>query len=194
MPYSAAQIKDGLLLNDPEVFRYLYRSYGAMIVGYVRKNKGSDVDAREMVHTVMIELWSAVREGRYQEDGKLERFIYMLSSNTWRDELRRRKVRRTDEFVPEQLSHADESELLVSAAIVKDQRIEAIHHCLQQLDSPCDEIIKLYHLQEISLQDVANKMNYDYNNLRKRIFDCRKKLKKLVDVYLQGQPTTQAER
>ena len=190
MPYNAAQIKEGLLQNDPETFRYLYRNYGGMVVGYVRKNKGSELDAREMVQTVLLELWNAVREGRYHEDGKIERYIYMLTSNTWRDELRRRKVRRVDELHPDRLVLADDSSHSVAAAIVKDQRIEAIHHCLQQLESPCDDIIRLYHLQEVNLQEVAVRMNYDYNNLRKRIFDCRKKLKKLVDTFLQQQPTT----
>jgi RNA polymerase sigma factor (sigma-70 family) len=185
MKYTTAQIKDGLLRNDPDVFRYLYRSYGSIVVGYVRKNSGSDQDAREMVQTVMLELWSAVREQRYQEEGKLDRYIYMLTANTWRDELRRRKVRRTDELDPARMTVADDSDLSVAAAVAKDERIEAIHHCLQRLESPCDDIIRLYHLEEVKLQDVAEQMNYDYNNLRKRIFDCRKKLKKLVDEYLQ---------
>jgi RNA polymerase sigma factor (sigma-70 family) len=184
MTYTITQIKDGLLHNDPDVFRYLYRSYGGMVVGYVRKNSGTEHDAREMVQTVLLELWNAVREGRYKEEGKLDRYLYILTSNTWRDELRRRKVRRTEVFDPAQASVADDSDLSISAAIVKDRRIEAIHHCLRQLESPCDDIIRLYHLEEISLQEVALKLAYDYNNLRKRIFDCRKKLKKLVDAFL----------
>lgn len=188
MTYSTTQIKDGLLRSDPDIFRYLYRTQGAMIVGYVRKNSGSEHDAREMVQTVILELWNAVREGRYQEEGKLDRFVYMLTSNRWRDELRRRKVRQTDELDPARQQVMDDSDLSVEAAIAKDSRIEAIHHCLQRLEAPCDDIIRLYHLEEMKLQDVAAQMNYDYNNLRKRIFDCRKKLKKLVDDYLQSSP------
>jgi RNA polymerase sigma factor (sigma-70 family) len=141
-----------------------------------------------MVQVVLLELWQAVREGRYREEGKLERFIYMLSANTWRDELRRRKVRQTEDLDgATQYAQEDERESL-AAAFVKDRRIEAIHHCLSKLDHPCDEIIRLYHLQEVPLQTVAEQMKYDYNNLRKRIFDCRKKLKKLVDEFLQKQP------
>jgi RNA polymerase sigma factor (sigma-70 family) len=109
----------------------------------------------------------------------------MLTSNRWRDELRRRKVRQTDELDPARQQVMDDSDLSVEAAIAKDTRIEAIHHCLQRLEAPCDDIIRLYHLEEMKLQDVAAQMNYDYNNLRKRIFDCRKKLKKLVEDYLQ---------
>lgn len=193
MAYTNLQIRDGLKKNDAEIFRYLYKTYGSMIVGYVRKNSGNDQEAREMVQTVLLEFWTAVREDRYQESGKLDRYLYILTSNTWRDELRRRKVRRTDELDTNQMLVADDHEQSIAMAIVKDRRIEAMHHCLQQLESPCDDIIRLYHLEEINLQDVAKQMNYDYNNLRKRIFDCRKKLKKLVDDFLQQTPLTIAD-
>ncbi len=184
MTYNIEQIRDGLLNNDANVFKYLYKTYGSMVVGYVKKNSGSDHDAREMIHTVLLELWNAFKDGRYRDEGKLDRYIYMLTSNTWRDELRRRKVRQTEDIDQMYRQPEDESEQSLAAAIVKDERIEAIHHCIQRLDTPCDEIIKLFHLQEVPLQTVAEQMQYDYNNLRKRIFDCRKKLKKLVDEYL----------
>lgn len=193
MAYTTTQIREGLVRNDPEVFRYLYRTYGGMVSGYVKKNSGNDVDAREMVQTVLLELWQAVREGRYREEGKLERYIYILCANSWRDELRRRRVRQTDELDPARVGLSDDGDMSIAAAVVKDQRIEAIHQCLSQLDSPCDDIIRLYHLQEVSLQEVAVRMNYDYNSLRKRIFDCRKKLKKLVDDFLKRQSPLQQE-
>ena len=190
MSYTMQQITDGLLRNDPDVFRYLYRQYGGMVVAYVRKNSGQEQDAQEMVQIVLLELWNAVREGRYTESGKLDRFIYMITANTWRDELRRRKSRRAEALDPARTVIADDSEISLAAAMVKDQRIEAIHHCLAQLESPCDDFIRLYHLQEQSLKDMSEKLQYDYDNLRKRIFDCRKKLKKLVDRFLAQQPVT----
>jgi len=182
--YTTAQIKDGLLNSDPEIFRFLYRTYGGMITGYVKKNSGSDPDAREMVHTVLLELWQAVKSGKYAEEGKLERYIYMLTSNTWRDELRRRKVRKTEELDTGHGAIASDADESIAQAIVKDRRIEAIYQCLDRMEKPCDDIIRLFHLQEMPLLEVAERMRYDYNNLRKRIFDCRKKLKKMVDEYL----------
>lgn len=178
------QIKEGLLSGDTETFRQLYKMFGGLVVGYVKKNNGTEEDARELVQVVMLELWKAAKEGRYDEQGKLDRFVYRLTANTWRDELRRRKVRRVDSLEGGAQAVADDQPASLAVAIVKDQRIEAIHHCLQLLESPCDDIIKLYHLEEVSLQEVAQRLRYDYNNLRKRIFDCRKKLKKLVDQYL----------
>ncbi len=184
MSLSYQQIKDGLMSNDPEVFRYLYRLLGGMIVGYVRKNNGTERDAYEMVHTVLMEFWLAVREGRYDEQGKLERYIYTLTANTWRDELRRRKVRRSEPLDPRLHEASDNSKEEILRAIVKDKRLEALQHCLGMLGEPCKEIIRLYHLESVSLQDVAARLGYDYNNLRKRIFDCKRKHKKLADDYL----------
>jgi RNA polymerase sigma factor (sigma-70 family) len=181
---NASQIKDGLLSSDPETFRYLYKTFGSMIVGYVLKNNGTQQDAREMVQTVLMELWLAVREGRYDEQGKLERYLYILTANTWRDELRRRKVRRV-EPLDTRLHDSMEEEDSIARAVVKDRQLEALQHCMGLLGEPCREIIRLYHLESVSLQDVAECLQYDYNNLRKRIFDCRKKLKKLVDDFLQ---------
>jgi RNA polymerase sigma factor (sigma-70 family) len=180
----------GLQAGDSEVFRYLYRAFGGMITGYVKKNKGNDQDAQEMVQIVLLECWQAVKANRYQEQGKLDRFIYMLTANTWRDELRKRKVRATGALHEEALGKIDDTDAELAVVMMKDQRIEAIHHCLQQLEAPCDQIVRLYHLEETSLLEISEKMNYDYNNLRKRIFDCRKKLKKLVDDYLKNISTT----
>jgi RNA polymerase sigma factor (sigma-70 family) len=121
MTYTNEQIIDGLRQNSPEMFRYLYRTFGGMIVGYVRKNSGSDHDAKEMVQTVLLDCWNAVREGRYREEGKLDRYLYMLTANNWRDELRRRKVRHTDEFDGNKIAIVDDSDDSVAAAIVKDR-------------------------------------------------------------------------
>lgn len=182
MVLGTQEILQGLVSQDPDVFQHLYRKYGGMIAAYVRKNSGSDEDAREMIHLIMLKLWNSVREGHYHEQGKLGPFIYTLTANTWRDELRRRKARTTEQLDPARHQPFDEDSL--EEAIVKNRQIEAIYQCLPQLAPPCSEIIRLFHLEEVSLQDIVAQMNYDYNNLRKRIFDCRKKLKKLVEDFL----------
>ncbi|MFN4080398.1 MAG: RNA polymerase sigma factor [Saprospiraceae bacterium] len=182
MKLSTQEILEGLIAQKPDAFRHLYREYGDMIIGHVRKNSGSEEDAREVIHTVILKFWNIVREGRYNDQGRLGAFIYTLTANTWRDELRRRKVRMSEPLDPARHQQSDEDG--IEEAIVRNRQIEAIHQCLPQLASPCSEIIRLFHLEEVSLQDIAVQMNYDYNNLRKRIFDCRKKLKKLVEDFM----------
>lgn len=179
-PFTASQLIEGIRANDTKVYQYLYRTYGGMIAGHVRKNKGSDEDARETVQVVMLKLWQSVTEGRYQEEGKLGHYIFQLAANTWREELRRRRNRPQEALDDSSTAIKDEGKEELLLAIAKDQQIEAIYEGMQALPEDCRRIIQHYHLKQISLQDIAEQQGMDYNTLRKRIFDCRKKLKRIA--------------
>ena len=187
MEYSSQAIVSGLKTKDPKILQYLYTKYSGTIVGHVRKNSGSDEDAQEMIQVTILELWIAVQEGRYQEQGKLDQYVYQLTVNSWKEELRRRRNRPQQALDDTYLQVEDSGDLDLANAIVKDKYLQAIHQGIEQIGSPCNEIIQLYHLQKVSLQDVAVQMQYDYDNLRKRIFDCRKKLKKIVEQILRNE-------
>lgn len=180
--YTPARVTEGLLAKSPDVFRHLYRTYGGRIVAHVRKNSGSDEDAREIVQTTMLNLWQAVRDGRYRDEGKLDQYIYQLAANAWLEELRRRRNRPQSSLdeIKFGATLRDESDESMQQAQLKEQRLTELHRALEKMEEPCKSIIQLYHLQEVALQEVATRMNYDYNNLRKRIFDCRGKLRKMM--------------
>mgnify|MGYP001237801176 CR=1 FL=1 len=181
MRYTPEQVIEGLKHKDPEILRHMYRAYSPMIVRHVRKNSGSEEDAQEMIQVTILECWSAVVNGRYEDQGKLDHYVYKVCANCWREELRRRRNKPKDSLEDKAYGLKDSSDESLAQAIVKDRYLEAIQEGLQHLDSPCDDIIRMYHLENIQLQEVAVRMQYDYNNLRKRIFDCRKKLKTIVD-------------
>jgi len=181
MEFTPQEILIGLLEKKADVFRFLYKTYSPMIAGYIRKNSGTEEDVAEMIQVVILELWVAVRDGRYEEEGKLGQYIYQLTSNAWRDELRKRRNRPQQSLSDSDLQIEDDSEENLASAIVKDRYLNAVHEGMNQLGEVCRDIIQMYHLQKIRLQEIAERMEYDYDNLRKRIFDCRKKLKQLTE-------------
>jgi RNA polymerase sigma factor (sigma-70 family) len=181
MEFTPQEILIGLLEKKADVFRFLYKTYSPMIAGYIRKNSGTEEDVAEMIQVVILELWVAVRDGRYEEEGKLGQYIYQLTSNGWRDELRKRRNRPQQSLSDSDLQIEDDSEENLASAIVKDRYLNAVHEGMNQLGEVCRDIIQMYHLQKIRLQEIAERMEYDYDNLRKRIFDCRKKLKQLTE-------------
>lgn len=182
--YTSFEIIEKLKVKDPEAFRYIYQAYSKMIVGHVLKNSGTQEDAKEVIQITLTELWVAINDGRYKEEGKLGHYIYQLAANNWRYELRNRRNRPVNNLDDTPLQIADDSEESIERQVTKDKYLNAIQQAMQQLDPTCAQIIKLYHLEEEGLQEIAKQMNYDYNNLRKRIFDCRKKLKKLTEEIL----------
>ncbi|HMQ47454.1 MAG TPA: sigma-70 family RNA polymerase sigma factor [Saprospiraceae bacterium] len=178
--YAAEDIITGLKEKRSDVFEYLYKEFGGMIAGHVIKNSGSEEDAREMVQITMVKLWQLVNEGRYAEQGKLGHFIFQLAANTWREELRRRRNNPREELKDQELQLIDDHEDAIHWALVKEKKLFAIQEGLKLLHEECRKIIEWYHLAAVSLQQIAAEQNIDYNNLRKRIFDCRKKLKQVA--------------
>lgn len=180
LSFTSEAIMDGLKAKRSDVFDYLYQEFGSMIAGHVIKNSGSEEDAREMVQITMVKLWQVVNEGRYEEQGKLGQFVFQLAANTWREELRRRRNNPREELKDQALQILDDREDAIHWVLVKEKRLQAIQAGMQHLQEECRKIIEWYHLAAISLQQIAAEQNMDYNNLRKRIFDCRKKLKQIA--------------
>lgn len=189
--FSAEAIVAGITAKRPEVFRYLAGRYGPAVRNHVRRNSGrGEEDETELLQLTLTQLWMAVRDGRYQEEGKLDQYVYQLATNLWHEELRRRKNREPKPLEETTYGMLDESEDELARAVAKDQQLEAMHASLEQLGEPCRQIIRWFHLEQVSLQDIAERLTYDYNALRKRIFDCRKKLRNLVVAYLGHNPNT----
>lgn len=175
------EILDGLKRKDPSTFSHLYKTYGAMIMGHVRKNSGSEEDSHELVQLTMVKLWLSVAEDRYADVGKLGHYVFQIAANSWREELRRRRNRPEEELDTSFLKLEDRTADDLAELAVKDRYLNALHQGLAQMQAPCKDIIQMYHFDKIALQDIAERLAYDYNNLRKKIFDCRKKLKTMVE-------------
>lgn len=181
MLLNTEEILQGLKEKRPDAFERLYTAYAPMIMGHVRKNSGSEEDGRELVQLTMVKLWMAVKEGRYAEAGKFDQYVFQIAANSWREELRRRRNRPASAVEEEAFSLPDEREEDLVRLVVKDRYLDAVHQGLQQMGGICQDLIQMYHLQKIDLLQIAERLSYDYNNLRKRIFDCRKKLKTIVE-------------
>ncbi len=178
--FSDEQIISGIKAKDARIFKYLYERFGPKIIGYVRKNSGSEADAKEMVQIAILKLWNNLKEKQYTEQGKLDRYIFTIAANSWKEELRRRKRSNTIALGKGEEMIRDEGDEDLIRKVVKSSSMDAIYAALPRLGEKCREYVGLYHFQEKPLKEIAAEQSVPYGNLRKRIFDCRAKLKKLA--------------
>jgi len=184
--YTDAQLTEGILGRREAAYAALYQRYGDMVIGHVRKNSGNPEDAREIMQITMVKLYQAIRDGRYEDRGKLGHYVFQLAANSWREELRRRRARPRGSLETEDglLQLPDEGDEALAATVVKDERLRVLHRALRQMGSPCKEIINGYHLRRRKLKEMAVELSYDYNALRKRLFDCRGRLRRATEALL----------
>jgi RNA polymerase sigma factor (sigma-70 family) len=171
-------ITEGLAKGDANVFDFLHRKYGPALLGYVLKNNGTQADAEELIHTTLLKIWENINKGSYQMTSRFEAYFFTIATNLWIDELRRRKRQRTDTLDNWQIPDDNDADLSLKKAT--DRRLTALFTVLESwTDTVCKALIEAFHLDNTSLLDIATQYEWDYNNTRKRIFDCRKKLARL---------------
>jgi len=174
------QIIEGILNKENRTYSYIYEQYGGMITAYALKNNGSMEDGMELVQVTILKIWDIIKNGKYEARGKFGQFVYTVAANTWKMELRKRKRSPTQTLGASENYISDQSEEALYWKMTQDSKLDTIYRGINQLDDVCQELINLFHLEKVSLLEISKTKNYPYNNLKKRIFSCRKKLKKIV--------------
>lgn len=176
------QIYNGLRQGDTATIDYLYRLYVPSLLGYVLKNNGTEADGYELFHTTVLKIWENIKHDKYQlTNSRFEAYFFTLATRTWIDELRQRKRLRTEPIDIFQFNVLSPENDDLRYKIATDRRLTVLFDVLNNWqDSICKSLMELFHLQNVSLLDIAEQLKFDYNSLRKRIFDCRKKLARLT--------------
>ena len=178
--FSDSEILAELKKKSPVIFQYLYRKFGPAILAHIMKNSGSREDGEEILQRTVLTVWEKVNAGKYEGRGKFGQYFFSVAANLWLDELRRRRRKPIQALGKGEEFLADEGDEEWSRKVVKNDSLDALYSGLKRLGDACREFIELYYFQEIPLKEIAEQKQYNYGNLRKRIFDCRNKLKRLA--------------
>ncbi len=91
-PLSDAEIVDGLLRKDARAASELYDRYGSKVNAKVWRLLGADSEHDDIVHQIFIHILAGIE--KLKNPDSLEDWIYGITVNTVRREIRRRKYRR----------------------------------------------------------------------------------------------------
>lgn len=174
------EIVEGIKTKDNRIFNYLYQKYGPVLTAYVLKNNGTKEDGIELLQVTILKIWNIIVEGKYKDQGKFGGFLFTVAANTWKQELNKRKRAGTQALGKMELLLKDEGDEDLQWKIARHSKLDRIYQGIDELDDTCQELINLFHLQKVSLLEIAELKSYPYNNLKKRIFNCRKKLKRIL--------------
>lgn len=175
------EILEGLKSQNSEILAYLYSYFGPKILRYVLRNNGEIEEGQEVIHTTIIHLWQNVKKGSFKKQNKLDQYVMRIARNSWLLNLRNRGKHVSNiPFDEMELFLKDESDEEIIEKIVKDNRIELIVLQLKKLGDVCRKLIQQFYFENIQLKMIAEVENLKYGTIKKRLFDCKEKLRKLV--------------
>lgn len=169
------EILRGVLAGDREAVQYLYKTFGPKIVGYVINNNGSKEDGEEVFQNTLLRVFQNIKAGTYNHEGKLSQYLFTVAINVWYEELRYRKRQAKTTDIPDVVDDSEEAHF---QAILKDNRLNALHNALKNLGDMCRELLQKFHIEDHSSKELATEYAVADNVMRKRLFDCREKLRK----------------
>jgi len=168
-------MKDGVILDkisrgDEKALDYLYRKYYKMMTNIVLKNNGTEQEAKDIYQDALIVFWQKVISNQLILTSKISTYLYSVCLNLWRKELERKSKLSNEQS--DQIEYIDQD---------TSERSRIIHECIGQLGETCKKILMYYYFDDMSMQDIANKLGMaNPETVKTKKYKCKKRLDSLI--------------
>jgi RNA polymerase sigma factor (sigma-70 family) len=168
------EIIEGVRKGDERMLDHLYKKNYKMMVNMIIKNNGTEDEAKDVYQDALIVLWQKLLSFDFVLSSKISTFLYSICQNLWRKELERKS----------RLSH-EEAERGEIFDIDKKERIEIINKCINDLGETCRKILTYYYFDNLSMNDIAEKMGFaNADTAKTKKYKCKLELdKKIKSLY-----------
>ncbi|MFN3403170.1 MAG: RNA polymerase sigma factor [Cytophagaceae bacterium] len=160
------EIIEKIKKGDEKALDFLYKKNYRMMVKMIIKNNGSEDEAKDIFQDALIVLWQKVNTDEFVLSSKISTYLYSICLNLWRKELERKSRLSNEETDAQEVSNMDQKE-----------RAEIINKCINDLGDTCKKILTYYYFDNLSMNDIAEKMGFaNADTAKTKKYKCKKEL------------------
>lgn len=164
------EIFERICKGDEKALEFVYQKYYRMMTKLVITNSGTEEEARDVYQDALVVFWQKATSRNLVLTSKMSTYIYSICQNLWRKELDRKK----------RLSN-EERDTAVMVDMESGERERIFAKCIDQLGETCRKVLMFYYFEEMSMQDIADKLGFANTDTAKtKKYKCKKKLDELV--------------
>ncbi|MEI9920023.1 MAG: sigma-70 family RNA polymerase sigma factor [Bacteroidota bacterium] len=164
------ELFDRICKGDEKALEFIYKKYYRMMTKLVITNSGTEDEARDVYQDALVVFWQKARSGNLVLTSKISTYVYSICQNLWRKELDRKK----------RLSN-EEKDSAESLDLDGPEREKIIAKCMEQLGETCRKVLMYYYFDEMSMQEIADKLGFANTDTAKtKKYKCKQKLDELV--------------
>ena len=169
--------------GDMEAFALVFEEYRSMCYAVAYRVAGPN-DADDIVMETFLKSWRAIP--RFSRRSTLKTWLYRITHNCSLDFLRKRNRRKdrvmsmdeNDERTIDDLE--DTKQKRPGDAIVKEETNSMLRDAMMQLDETHRTILAMRFTDELSYSDIAEVLDISIGTVMSRLFNAKRKLKKIV--------------
>ena len=164
------EIFERIQQGDEKALEFIYKKYYRMMTKLVITNSGTEEEARDVYQDALVVFWQKARSGNLVLTSKMSTYVYSICQNLWRKELDRKK----------RLTH-EAKDSSVSIDMDSPEREKIMAKCLNQLGETCRKVLMYYYFDEMSMQEIADKLGFaNTDTVKTKKYKCKQKLDELV--------------
>jgi RNA polymerase sigma factor (sigma-70 family) len=162
--------------DDHKAVEALYRDVFPKIKKFIAGNERIE-EAKDIFQEAMLIFYKQVIAGKFDEKYEVAGFIYTISKNLWINRLNKKK--KMVDLNQEEIPESGEKSILDNIMI--EDKKELIKGIFSQLGDKCRELLTYTIYQDLSMEDVAVRMNFNTANAATTaMFRCKQKLLEIV--------------
>jgi RNA polymerase sigma-70 factor (ECF subfamily) len=157
--------------GDRDAFAGLVKLWERSLFYYLRRLAATEADAWELLQETWLKTLKSLHTLR--DPRALPSFLYTIARNAALSRLRGRGFE--NEAYPENIpDHRNDD---VGASV---ENVEQVHHALAQLSLPQREVLTLYFLQDLSLEQMAEVLDVPLGTVKSRIHYAKLALRNIL--------------
>jgi RNA polymerase sigma-70 factor (ECF subfamily) len=153
--------------GDNEAFRHIVERYQAEAIGHATAILGNHEDALDAVQEAFIDAFQAL--DRIDLSRRFYPWFYVILRNRCYKLAHGRKKR--------EMSNSDEMEILAPAANISREESLLLEQAMLELPTEDRELITLRHLDGLSYQELAERLEVPPGTIMSRLYHARNKLR-----------------
>lgn len=170
------ELLQGLRLQSEAAYKRVYKDYFPQVNHFIISNNGNEDDARDTFQEALVVLYYKLKEEDFRLTCKVGTYLFSVSRFLWLKKIRKLapisgKIKDWEEFIPIE----EESEWSQ-----REERFALMEKALTGLGEPCKTLIEDFYLNNLSMQEIAEKFGYtNPENAKTQKYKCMVRLKKL---------------
>lgn len=164
-------------INVNKTLSHLHQQLFNQVRRFVRKSKGTSLDAEDVFQDGLLALYKLARRGDLQPSTDIEAYLFTICKNLWIQELRKKRTL----IDVEEKNQLFKTEEVAIFNMMKEEEQQEVRRLMGLLGEGCRKVLVNYYYKRMRMREIAEEMNYSSDQVAKnRKSGCMKKLKELM--------------
>lgn len=168
--------------NKNELFEKISNEYSMLLLNWAYKKLGNRTNAEDLAQEVMLQIfYAAIKEDKIE---KLDNFVWRVAHYVWCNHLRTNKSYNLhfpiDTLSVQSISEPDYAEKFADDEEMKEN-IKKMRVNLSRLNCLQREVMIMHYIDGMPIKVIAEKLNVIESNIKRYLYDARKKIKKEIE-------------